>query len=210
MTSCLELLAAAISPLAAESVKLGFVGSCTEDNFQGCAGVGVVSRPVVRTLQALLAVMAALTLVLLVLGRRQRSGVTGDPRSILGVATLARAVGYGGLLAKAEVVGGDGRGADAGERKRVEEGCKKETFVMLVLFIALLVGLTVLVVTYAYTSGDTGFERFMSGQGFGVRFFFAVCGVAVGLGWNLVFKSSCCHSCWLRCLPGCYADEDWQ
>ncbi|CAN9284594.1 unnamed protein product [Alternaria alternata] len=48
-----------------------------------------------------------------------------------------------------------------------------------IAFLLLLIGLSAVILTYHYTSGDTGFENFMSGQGFGVQFLLTGVGVVI-------------------------------
>lgn len=57
-----------------------------------------------------------------------------------------------------------------------------------ILFLLLLV-LEALIIAYRYTGGDTPFENFMSGQGFGVRFLFTCIGITISLYWGRVFQS---------------------
>jgi hypothetical protein len=57
-----------------------------------------------------------------------------------------------------------------------------------ILFL-LLVGLEALIITYYFTGGETGFENFMSGQGFGVRFLFTSIGIIISSYWDRVFQS---------------------
>ncbi|KAH8891640.1 hypothetical protein GQ53DRAFT_148909 [Thozetella sp. PMI_491] len=52
----------------------------------------------------------------------------------------------------------------------------------------LMLGLDALIIYYILTNYDTGFERFMSGQGFGPRFLFSVCGIIINLAWMSIFK----------------------
>jgi hypothetical protein len=59
---------------------------------------------------------------------------------------------------------------------------------LLSLFILFLAALTIVTIYYIVTSNEDGFERFMSGQGFGPRFIFAICGVIVNLGWVSIFQ----------------------
>ena len=56
------------------------------------------------------------------------------------------------------------------------------------LFAIFIVGLLAVIITYKYTGGDTGFERFMSGQGFGVKFVFTLAAVIVGWFWARLFR----------------------
>jgi hypothetical protein len=55
-------------------------------------------------------------------------------------------------------------------------------------FTVFLMALTTLTIYYLVTSVNTEFERFMSGEGFGPRFIFAICGVAVNFGWVYIFQ----------------------
>ncbi|KAK3392798.1 hypothetical protein B0H63DRAFT_456635, partial [Podospora didyma] len=54
--------------------------------------------------------------------------------------------------------------------------------------VAFLLGLNALVVYYLCTDYDTGFERFMSGQSFGPRLLFTVCGIIVNFAWVNIFE----------------------
>jgi len=49
----------------------------------------------------------------------------------------------------------------------------------------------IILVYYENTSGDTGFERFMDSQGFGVRFFFTALGVVMGFAMATFFRCEC-------------------
>lgn len=57
-----------------------------------------------------------------------------------------------------------------------------------VAFAALVAGLLALIVTYRFTGGDTGFERFMSGQGFGVKFLFTLVAMIIAWFWAKLFR----------------------
>jgi hypothetical protein len=57
-----------------------------------------------------------------------------------------------------------------------------------IAFLLLLIGLSAVILTYHYTSGDTGFENFMSGQGFGVQFLLTGVGVIISFYWRFVFQ----------------------
>ena len=50
----------------------------------------------------------------------------------------------------------------------------------------ILAGLLTIVIYYHWTSGNTGFERFMDSQGFGIRFMMSALGVAVGQFWSYI------------------------
>ncbi|KUI69366.1 hypothetical protein VM1G_11646 [Cytospora mali] len=51
---------------------------------------------------------------------------------------------------------------------------------------------------YENSSGDTGFERFMDSQGFGVNFFFTALGVVIGACMEMVFRSVAIMSPYLQ------------
>lgn len=57
------------------------------------------------------------------------------------------------------------------------------------LLIFILYCILIILVYYETTSADTGFERFMDSQGFGVNFFFTALGVIVGACMEMVFRS---------------------
>ena len=59
---------------------------------------------------------------------------------------------------------------------------------LILAFAAFIIGLGTLVIYYRVTSGETRYERFMSGQGFGPRFLFSACGVVISFGWAQVFS----------------------
>lgn len=65
----------------------------------------------------------------------------------------------------------------------------KEKLYYVAAFI-LLGGLLALISYYHWTSADTGFERFMDSQGFGVRFMMTGLGVAVKLFWSGIDQGS--------------------
>lgn len=69
---------------------------------------------------------------------------------------------------------------------------KKVPFFMLsvagrVLFMAFIVALLAVILYYNNTGGDTGFERFMNQQTFGVRFLFTSVGVIISFAWASLF-----------------------
>jgi len=51
-----------------------------------------------------------------------------------------------------------------------------------------LSSILIILIYYETTSGDTGFERFMDSQGFGVRFFFTALGVMLGFSMGTFFR----------------------
>ena len=57
-----------------------------------------------------------------------------------------------------------------------------------IAFAALVAGLLGIIMTYRFTGGDTGFERFMSGQGFGVKFLFTLVAVIIAWFWARLFR----------------------
>ena len=58
------------------------------------------------------------------------------------------------------------------------------------LLVLVLSGLLATILVYYKTSEDTGFERFMDSQAFGVRFLFATIGVIIGWTWKYMWGGS--------------------
>lgn len=55
-------------------------------------------------------------------------------------------------------------------------------------FAVFIAGLLSVIITYRYTGGETGFESFMSGQGFGVKFMFTLVAVTISWFWARLFR----------------------
>jgi hypothetical protein len=89
LSTYLKYGAALLIPLAAESVHLALQGKCLQDTEEQCTAKLQVTVPVVRTAQALLAAMACLVVAYMILLQRRTFGVSSDPRSILGIASLS-------------------------------------------------------------------------------------------------------------------------
>ncbi|PVI01878.1 hypothetical protein DM02DRAFT_703773, partial [Periconia macrospinosa] len=220
ITSCLALASAAVTALSAEGWGLRIVGSCDKRiSMEGCVPVVEVTPWVVRAIMAILTILALLAIVLAILSCFYKLGVSADPRSILGVATLTQSPGVTSILANVDPVAGlktlkDGIGdiplhlgtdpvaRDYGIQRSEQtllqqpKANKPETSYLgdatqlgrmpvaklaflFACFTVFLIALTTLTIYYLATSGNTKFERFMSGEGFGPRFIFAICGVAV-------------------------------
>jgi hypothetical protein len=62
-----------------------------------------------------------------------------------------------------------------------------------ILVLLLFGAVLVLLLYYEYSRGETGFERFMNSQGFGVRFLFTTLGVALGFCMNSFFRCRSSH-----------------
>ena len=77
-----------VPPLAAEAVKLGLEGPCSHDEPKNCYVRLDVTPGALRALQAVLAYMGLLTLVLIFVLRGWKSGLISDARSIAGTAAL--------------------------------------------------------------------------------------------------------------------------
>ncbi|KAK0715258.1 hypothetical protein B0H67DRAFT_514248 [Lasiosphaeris hirsuta] len=98
LTTLLTLCSALLVPLSAEAVALKLAGSCTETDFRGCAmTLGVFLIPA-RIVMGLMVFMVVLILLILVILRRWRSGVTSDPWSIAGMASLSMSPDIKALL----------------------------------------------------------------------------------------------------------------
>ena len=89
-SATLVYASAIVGPLAAEAIDMRLVGSCGVFDSRGCAVVAQVIPEVVRTLQVVLAIMAAGSVALLFAMRKRSLGVREDPRNLLSVARLVR------------------------------------------------------------------------------------------------------------------------
>lgn len=90
VTTCLVYFSAAITALSSEAWGLSLVGTCTTKENKGCVPIIHVASKVVHSMQAVLVLIAVLAVTLAVVTWRWSTGVFADPRSILGVATLAQ------------------------------------------------------------------------------------------------------------------------
>lgn len=229
ITSCMALATAAVTALSAEGWGLRLVGSCDKRvSMEGCMPVVEVTPWVVRTIMVILAILALLAIVLAILSCFCKLGVYADPRSILGVATLAQSPGVRSIFANVDPtarlktlkahtghislhLGTDPVTRDYGIQRseqmllQQDKANEAETSYLgdatqlgsmpvaklvfhFACFTIFLIALTTLTIYYLVTSGSTEFERFMSGEGFGPRFTFAICGVAVNFGWVYIFQ----------------------
>jgi hypothetical protein len=89
LSTFLKYSSALLIPLAAEAVHLKLQGGCLQDWKDRCTAVLEATDPVIRVAQALLAFMACLNIVYMLLVSRRNLGVSFDPRSMLGIASLA-------------------------------------------------------------------------------------------------------------------------
>lgn len=215
LTTCLMYATSLIAPLASEAWKLGLVGRCAADESRGCSAVLQAVPQVVRTLEAALAIIALLMILLAIGLRSWSTGVVADPRSILGIATLCHAsdilktitsipahMSLKDIRRWARVMtlwlpqtpeSGmilSGKPVDHFKpttKTRRPQNPVSGTITSLVIFACCLTGLDVLVIYYRLTSGDTSFERFMSSQSFGPRFIFSLAGTGICFGWGKIF-----------------------
>jgi len=89
LTTLLTLCSIALVPLSAEAIALKLHGSCTETDFRGCAmSLGVFLGPA-RAALALLACMVFLILMIMVVLKRWKSGVSANPWTIAGITSLS-------------------------------------------------------------------------------------------------------------------------
>jgi hypothetical protein len=89
LTTLLLLAAVLLVPLSAEAVSLKLHGSCSKLDFRGCAmTLGVFLAPARATI-GLLVCMAVLSLLILFVLRRWKTGVAANPWSIAAVASLS-------------------------------------------------------------------------------------------------------------------------
>lgn len=230
LTVFLAFLSALITPLAPETIGIQTIGKCNHTTV-GCTGRIRVFVPGARIIQALLAVMASFTIVVLVLQRHKKWVSSSDPRSIAALAatlwgteirsnskTLSTAThknqmkqlleGFRYKFVSETQNDGSTRvclvSIQTGPQNSTRQDQKSpypaphnESHIVPVdarrrfssiAFLLLLIGLTAVILTYHYTSGDTGFENFMSGQGFGVQFLLTGVGVIISFYWRFVFQ----------------------
>jgi hypothetical protein len=230
LTVLLAFLSALITPLAPETIGIQTIGKCDHTTV-GCTGRIRVFVPGARIIQALLAVMASFTIIVLVLQRHKKWVSSSDPRSIAALAatlwgteirsnskTLSTATHKSQMKQLLEgfrykfisETQNDGstrvclvsiqtgpQNSTRQDQKSQYPALHNESHIVPVnarrrfssiAFLLLLIGLTAVILTYHYTSGDTGFENFMSGQGFGVQFLLTGVGVIISFYWRFVFQ----------------------
>ena len=235
-----------IAPLATGTVFIGFTGICTASSGRSACFPTLSVYPIAaRVLQALLALIALLTLVIAVAVLRKRSGVYANPLSIAGLATLfqnqqviedfrrlnpyyssSRMIksalrenryqlgpyvdddgtkSYGFKKCYGDVASMDPnyqtsfrkgkKYASVAVAPVEDHGSPKKTRTLSSLFLSpitivgfgiLVIGLETLVIYYNRTGGNTGFERWMDSQSFGVSFTFTAVGVILKLYWTLL------------------------
>jgi hypothetical protein len=89
LTTLLTICSIILVPLSSEAIALKLHGSCTKTDFRGCAmSLGVFLGPAKAAL-ALLVCMVVLILLILVALKRWKSGVTANPWTIGGIASLS-------------------------------------------------------------------------------------------------------------------------
>ncbi|RYO45212.1 hypothetical protein AA0113_g10533 [Alternaria arborescens] len=230
LTVLLAVLSALITPLAPETIGIQTIGKCDHTTL-GCTGRIRVFVPGARIIQALLAVMASSTIIVLILQRHKKWVSSSDPRSI---AALAATLWGTGIRSNSKTLSAathknhmkqllegfrykfvsetqnDGstrvclvsiqtgpQNSTRQDQKSQYPALHNESHIVPVIarrrfssiaFLFLLIGLTAVILTYHYTSGDTGFENFMSGQGFGVQFLLTGVGVIISFYWRFVFQ----------------------
>jgi hypothetical protein len=87
LTSLLSISTIFIAPLASETVSIRLTGSCDAET-TGCIPSLSIFPATARTIEALLAFMAIITILLLIYMRQYFTGVFAEPLSIAGIATL--------------------------------------------------------------------------------------------------------------------------
>lgn len=89
LSTVLKYSAALLTPVAAQSVRLTLQGECLQDWTKHCTATLEASDTMIRIAQALLVVMGCVVIAYIFLLRGKTFGVTSDPRSILGIASLS-------------------------------------------------------------------------------------------------------------------------
>lgn len=90
ITACLVYSSAILAPLSTESWTIGLLGSCAADENKNCVPEMQAVPQVVRTMEALLALIVLLAIALAAALRKWSTGVLADPRSIVGIASLSQ------------------------------------------------------------------------------------------------------------------------
>ncbi|CAN8098525.1 unnamed protein product [Discula destructiva] len=241
ISDILVLGAGLLAPLAAETIS---VYQAFDDCVYDCYGTLGVSLVPGRLLQGLMSALIALLLLLIVLLsiRQWRTGVSQNPWSVAGMASLCldfelrsvirslprgldgtvdessileilstKSYGIGHSIESAKykcefqdygvtVVGNVVKTVPKDRESRVKGsfapiGLKKPQHPFLLLtwwarcvMLFIFAAITVILVYYENTSGETGFEMFMDSQSFGVKFFFTALGVILGYSMETVFR----------------------
>jgi hypothetical protein len=107
LTNLMVVCSALVTSIASEAVSLKLHGTCTIYDFRGCYSVlSVFLVPAYVTL-GLLALMVALMLLALAILRSWRSGVSSNPWSIAGIASLTTNTQTRALIASARTDDGE-------------------------------------------------------------------------------------------------------
>ncbi|KAK3318953.1 hypothetical protein B0H66DRAFT_558470 [Apodospora peruviana] len=89
LTTLLSICSLVLVPLSAEAVALKLHMSCAGNDFKGCGmTLGVFLGPA-RAMIAILALMAVMLVLIMVVLRRWQSGVSANPWTLAGVASLS-------------------------------------------------------------------------------------------------------------------------
>lgn len=84
-SSLISLITTALAPLSSETFFVSLFGDCGSNYCYATWGIYTL---LARTIEAILALIAILTALIIILGLRRDSGVFADPLSICGLATL--------------------------------------------------------------------------------------------------------------------------
>ena len=71
-------------------------------------------------------------------------------------------------------------------RARAQKARRMNRLARDIAFVILTCGMMALILVYRKTSGDTPFERFWSGEGFGPRFVMSIAGVLIHAQWRRI------------------------
>jgi hypothetical protein len=214
-TSLVSVLLLIVAPLGSQVMIISEIDSylCTESGRTLCDFWGIYPD-LARITEVLLGFIAAFTVFLIVSGWNRKTGVYSEPLSIIGLAVLYRQScalsGFQDIdsetrnlsLRRLPTQQRSGKGSsapdDAAHNTSVGRfliSTKATSKLICTLLqdrllylsaLALLTGLLGVVAAYYETAADTGFNRFMNSEGFGVRFFMTAVGTGVNLLWSRI------------------------
>jgi hypothetical protein len=214
-TSLVSVLLLIVAPLGSQVMIISEIDSylCTESVRTLCDFWGIYPD-VARIIEVLLGFIAAFTVFLIVSGWNRKTGVYSEPLSIIGLAVLYRQScalsSFQGIdsetrnlsLQRLPTQQRSGKGSSAPDDAvnntsvgRFLISTKATSKLICTLLqdrllylsaLALLTGILGVIAAYYETAADTGFNRFMNSEGFGVRFFMTAVGTGVNLLWSRI------------------------
>ncbi|KAF5879462.1 uncharacterized protein Bfra_006670 [Botrytis fragariae] len=181
VTSLISVIMLAVAPLASQNMIIVESDYCVGTGLATCDSWGIYPS-FARLLEGLLGSIAIFTIFLIFAGLRRDSGVYSEPLSLVGLAIIHRKTPLSFQ-------------AISHSQTRLEEDeiripTQGYTFLMIaegeVASTTQDSAFLSVVAVYYQTDADTGFNRFMNSQGFGVRFFMTALGTGTNLLWSRI------------------------